>query len=269
MAMTTINTPTKVSDIALGSGGGDNSRRRLFWIGTVLAVSLIPIFLLQALWARLLITPWYLPLGGSLAALLVLRAAVAPVRLPRLGIAIFCFALAGLEWFFLLGATVLPTYKGPVVAGSTIPAFHATLADGSEIDASYFQQNRPTALVFFQGRWCPFCMTQLKELEAQHEQIGRLGANVVVVSIEDVDAAVQTQRDYPHLTVVSDAQRELSSAIDLINQHSAPDGGDSAAPTILLLDGQRKVQTIYRPARFIARPSAEKIASALEHGSSL
>jgi peroxiredoxin len=269
MAMTTTNTPADVSDVTLGTATRANSRKRLFWVATVLSISLIPIFFLQALWARFLITPWYLPVGGTLAALMVLRAAVAPVRLLRLGVALFCFALAGLEWFFLLGMTVLPAYKGPVVVGSAVPAFHATLADGSEIDASYFQQNRPTALVFFQGRWCPFCMTQLKELEAHHEKFGRLGAHVVVVSIEDIDTAAQTQRDFPHLKVVSDAQRELSSAIDLINRHSAPDGGDSAAPTILLIDGQGKVQTVYRPTRFIARPSAERIAAALEHGSNL
>lgn len=112
-------------------------------------------------------------------------------------------------------------------------------------------------------------MTQLKELEAHHEAFGRLGTNVVVVSIEDVDAAAQTQRDFPHLTVVSDAERELSGAIDLINRHSAPGGGDSAAPTILLIDGQGKVQTVYRPARFIARPSAAELATALEHGGML
>src|SRR5262249_26196590 len=155
----------------------------------------------------------------------------------QIGLAVLCVALAGLEWAFVLAMTVLPTYAGPLKEGAAIPAFHATLADGTEIDQSRFQQGRPTALVFFQGRWCPFCMTQLRGLEAEHDEFSRVGADVVVVSIEGPDEAAQTKRDYPHLTVLSDKQRELSDAIDLINKGFSPDGGDSAAPTILLLDG--------------------------------
>ena len=59
---------------------------------------------------------------------------------------------------------------------------------------------------------------------------------MLVVSIEDVATAQQTQRDFPHLTVVSDEQRELSDAAELINRGFAPDGGNCATPTILLVD---------------------------------
>jgi peroxiredoxin len=118
--------------------------------------------------------------------------------------------------------------------------------------------------VFFQGRWCPFCMTHLQDLESHHDEFARVGANVVVVSIEDLGAAAQTQSDFPHLIVVSDQRRELSDAIDLINKRSAPDGGDSAAPTILLLDGQGTVQSLFRPTRFIARPSGAELVTTID-----
>lgn len=229
-----------------------------------MAFALIPVFMLQVAWADGLVTPWYLPIGGTLAALAVLFAIGRPRRWWRVAIAGMCVALAAFEWFFLLSLTVLPQYNGPIAQGSSLPEFHAALADGTQIDADYFRQQRPTALVFFQGRWCPFCMKQLTELEAHHADFERADANVVVVSIEGLEEAAATQRDFPHLKVVSDEKRELSGAIDLINKNSAPDGGDTAAPTILLLDGHGTVTWLHRPTRFIARPSAAELVAKIE-----
>ena len=246
-----------------GSAGGSRLAL-LYWGGVILAIAVIPIFLAQVFVAKRLITPWYLPIGGTVGAIGVLYAASRGWRWWRIGIATLCIAIACLEWFFLLSATRLPAYQGPIAAGSTMPAFHATLADGTSIDESYFRQNHDTVLVFFQGRWCPFCMTQLTDLESHYAEFNRVGAAVVVISIEDQDMAAQTQSDFPHLTVVSDKQRELSTAIDLINKGFSPDGGDSAAPTVLLLDGEGKVRWLHRPTRFIARPSAKELVANIE-----
>jgi peroxiredoxin len=237
----------------------------VFWAGAILAVAMMPIFFAQVFWAETLITPWYLPIGGTLAALAVLYAAAARWRRWwTVCVALVCVALAGFEWFFLLVATVLPAYEGPLAAGGTMPSFRATLADGAPIDESYFRQNHDTAVIFFQGRWCPFCMTQLAELERHHDELDRVGAKAVVVSIEDQDTAAQTQRDFPHLVVVSDHERELSNAAEVINKGFSPDGGDSAATTILLVDGQGTIRWLHRPTRFIAVPSAAQLATRIE-----
>lgn len=235
----------------------------LFWGGAALAIAMIGVYIAQVAWARMLFTPWYLPIGGTLAALVVLLTLGRPLRWWRVVVALLCVALAGLEWFFLL-APVLPQYSGPIAKGSPLPAFQARLADGTPIDATYFQNGRPSVVVFFQGRWCPFCMTQLRELEEHHGEFQRVGANVVVVSIEDVATAAETQRDFPSLTVVSDEHRELSNAVDLINRGAAPDGGDTATPTSLIIDRDGIVQALDRPARVMARPSAATLAKEVE-----
>lgn len=236
----------------------------LFRYGVIFSMAFVLTFFLQVAVAKMLFTPWYLPIGGTIAALVVVVGAAGERRWWRVAIALVCVALACLEWFFVLVATVLPGYSGPIEQGSAIPAFHAMLAEGGEFDESSFQNHPMTALVFFQGRWCPFCMTQLQELESHHADFSRVGADVVVVSIEDTQKAAQTQKDFPHLTVVSDERRELSGAIDLINRNSAPDGTDSAAPTILLVDRTGTVQWLHRPTRFIARPSASELVKMIE-----
>lgn len=232
--------------------------------GVLLALAVVFIFFLQVAWAMKLATPWYMPIGGTVAALMLTYALTRRRSWWRFGVALVCIALAGLEWFFVLGLTALPAYAGPIAQGGAIPAFHARLADDTEISESYFAKHPATVVVFFQGRWCPFCMTQLRELEAHHEEFARSQAEVLVVSIEDVATAQQTQRDFPHLTVVSDEQRELSDAAELINRGFAPDGGDCATPTILLVDNSGTVRWLHRPTRFIARPSAADLAAQLE-----
>ncbi len=256
-----IASTTVDSTPALSDGPGKKSTRLLFWAGAILAVAVVLAFFAQVFWLKALITPWYLPVGGTIAAVLVLGAAVSRPRWWRIGGALFFVALAGLEWCFLLLLTVLPKYTGPINEGSPIPAFHATLADGKEIDESYFKEPGTTVLVFFQGSWCPFCMTQLGELESAHGDFERVGARVVAVTLEDLKTAAETQRQFPHLAIVSDERQQLSGEIDVINPGFAPDGGDCAAPTILLVDNEGTVRWLHRPVRFIARPSAADLVA--------
>lgn len=237
------------------------SRRSAFWIGPVLSVALIAAFIVQVFVAQRLITPWYVPIGGTMAALAAMWTIGRPIRWWRVLIVLGCVAIAGLEWAFVLAGSRLPQYAGPAAPGKALPPFQARLADGTEISEAWFRQGHPTALIFFQGRWCPFCMTQLRELEAHHSEFATVGATPVVVSIEDLETAQQTQRDFPHLVVMSDRDRELADAVDVINKGFGPEGQDSAAPTLLILDGNGTVQWLHRPTRFIARPSASDLAA--------
>jgi peroxiredoxin len=106
-------------------------------------------------------------------------------------------------------------------------------------------------------------MTQLRELESQHADFEQAGADVVVVSIENVETAAETQRDFPHLKIASDERRALSDAVQLVNKAVAPDGSDAATPTVLVLDGDGRVQWLHRPTRVITRPSAAELLSRL------
>lgn len=232
--------------------------------GFLLAVAVLAAFYLQVAWANRLITPWYVPVGGTVAALLATAGAVRQGRWWRYLIAVVLIALAGLEWFFVLGLTVLPQYTGSVTAGTPLPAFRATLADGTEIDESYFQRGRTTAVVFIQGRWCPFCMAQLRELEAHHAAFEQAKADVVVVSLDDVSTAAETEREFPHLKTISDERQGLSGAVDLVNRQASPEGKDIAAPTVLLVDGNGVVQWLHRPTRIIARPSTADLIARIE-----
>ncbi len=82
--------------------------------------------------------------------------------------------------------------------------------------------------------------------------------------MEDQNAAKATQADFPHLVVLSDAERKLSDAVEVIHPRSAPDGSDTAAPTTILIDGSGTVRWTFRPDRVFNRLSAAQVLAAID-----
>jgi peroxiredoxin len=108
------------------------------------------------------------------------------------------------------------------------------------------------------------CMIELGQLEEQHEEFAKRKTRVIAVSVEDQEAARATQKDFPHLVVVADAEGNLAKALDVIQPASAPDGGDTAAPTTILIDGTGAVRWTYRPERFLVRLNAADLLAAID-----
>ena len=100
-----------------------------------------------------LATPWYAPALATIGAGLVVLSLWKRRSVWRILALLMLAALAGLEWWFLLGYTALPTYAGPVVAGEPFPEFKAWLSDGKPFQRSDLEREGSTALVFFRGHW--------------------------------------------------------------------------------------------------------------------
>jgi hypothetical protein len=126
--------------------------RWMMWAGVVLAILAIALVVVQYSigW---LIVPWYAPLlttAGAAALAWSLRKRRSVVRVLAFGLVAL---LAGLQWHFLLSASKLPSYDGPVKMGQQIPAFHTRLANGQTFTEQDFDGGLRSALVFFRGRW--------------------------------------------------------------------------------------------------------------------
>ena len=142
MATTTSSTiaPTKTTG------------RMYLWLGLAVGI-LAPFLYVAQLAAKRLTAPWYVPILGTAALCLVL---LAVIRVGTVGRKI-AFLLLGLlatgEWFFLLYASKVPAYAGPVAVGQPFPAFATTFADGSPFTQADLLGERNTVMVFFRGRW--------------------------------------------------------------------------------------------------------------------
>jgi peroxiredoxin len=108
-------------------------------------------------------------------------------------------------------------------------------------------------------------MIELGELEQHHQDFAKRNTRVVVISLEGRGDATKTQADFPHLVVVADEGRGLTSVADAIHERSNPhDNGDTSAPANLLVDRHGVVRWQFRPARIFTRLSANEVLAAID-----
>ncbi len=108
-------------------------------------------------------------------------------------------------------------------------------------------------------------MTELGELEQHHAEFAKRNTRLVVVSLEGPKEASKTQADFPHLVVVADAGKGLSSVADAIHEKSDPHhNADTSAPATLLVDRQGTVRWEFRPTRFFTRLSPDELLAAID-----
>jgi peroxiredoxin len=107
-------------------------------------------------------------------------------------------------------------------------------------------------------------MVELGELEGHHQQFAARHVRVVAIANDDQETSRATQSDFPHLVVVSDAEQNMASAMQVIHAGAGPKGDDTNAPTTFVLDGSARVRWLFRPERFIARLSADELLKAID-----
>ena len=107
-------------------------------------------------------------------------------------------------------------------------------------------------------------MVELGQLEKHHAEFARRNTEVVVVSIENQADAKLSQQDFPHLVVVADADENLTKAVQVLHPDSHPEGGDTSAPTTLLIDGSGRVVWVHRPENYFRRLSPREVLTAID-----
>jgi peroxiredoxin len=107
-------------------------------------------------------------------------------------------------------------------------------------------------------------MIELGQLERRHDDFAGRNARVLVISMEGIDDARKTQAELPHLVVLADAGRGLSEAAGVVHPNTAPEGGDTAAPTTILVDRHGTVRWLYRSTAVIARLAPDEVLQAID-----
>ena len=108
------------------------------------------------------------------------------------------------------------------------------------------------------------CMMELGELEKAWPEFDKEKVRVIVASIEPREEAEATQAQFSHLTVVSDADRKLVEVFAALDPGHAPDGGDTAESTTILVDGKGTIRWVYRPDRASTRLTPSEVLAAAD-----
>jgi peroxiredoxin len=107
-------------------------------------------------------------------------------------------------------------------------------------------------------------MVELGELEEHHAEFAWRNARVVVASTDSQEESQKTQKDFPHLVVVADPDRQLIAAAEVLHPKAGQHGEDVAAPTTFLIDREGMVRAVFRPKQVISRLSAEEVLAAVD-----
>jgi peroxiredoxin len=107
-------------------------------------------------------------------------------------------------------------------------------------------------------------MMELGELEKRHQDFEQRKTRILAISSDDPEAARLTQKDYPHLSIVSDAEQKIAKAMQVLDPGHGPHGTDTNAPTTFYVDGAGTVRWVFRPERFITRLTPDELLSAVD-----
>lgn len=101
-------------------------------------------------------------------------------------------------------------------AGDRAPEFELPDANGQPVRSAGLLARGPLALVFFRGRWCPYCHQQLAALQRAAAEVSAAGAALVAISPQNAKHTYLT-RDQHHLTfpVLSDAGNAVARQFGL------------------------------------------------------
>src|SRR5262249_14382320 len=126
--------------------------RPLLFLGVFLAVAGPALMMLLTFAAKILITPWYAPVLGTLGVALIVLSIVRSRSIWRWTAVVIFTLFVGFQWWTLF-AMRTPAYTGPGKDGEPFPAFATKLADGSDFTQADLKGDKNTVMVFFRGRW--------------------------------------------------------------------------------------------------------------------
>ena len=131
--------------------------------------------------------------------------------------------LASLVWLTLL-LTALPLHADPNRAdpqptmdttdhsggwvGKTAASFTLTDSDGKKVDLSTVFGTKPVVLIFYRGKWCPFCRGQMADLAAHKAELVKSGAAMYAISNETAPDlnAMRDHQNVGFITFLSDPE---------------------------------------------------------------
>jgi peroxiredoxin len=84
--------------------------------------------------------------------------------------------------------------ESAVRAGDRVPSFRLRDGDGTAFSSDDALRLGPVLIVFYRGRWCPYCNLDLSAIELASDKIRSAGASIVAISQQTPAESVQTVR---------------------------------------------------------------------------
>lgn len=170
----------------------------------------------------------------------------------------------------------------PLAVGATVPAVMLKTADGAPFNLAESLAAKPTLLIVYRGGWCPFCNTQLAELQKHQEQFLALGYQILAISTDapgSMPATVEknklgylllSDRDMQACSALgiawraepATAERYASRGISLAPVPGEPGAFWLPVPSVFVVRPPGVIAHVFSDANFRVRPPVDALLAA-------
>lgn len=148
-------------------------------------------------------------MGTSLAVQLEEQNEAGRARIPAEALVVMDRATAELEESGIA--------ESSLEVGAKAPEFSLPDATGAEVSLSSLLAEGPVVLAFYRGGWCPYCLTELRALQARMADITAAGATLVAVSPQTPDSSLSTVEKLElAFPVLSDEGNRVAESFGLV-----------------------------------------------------
>ena len=143
--------------------------------------------------------------------------------------------------------------------GMPAPAF--TLPDhrGEPVSLAELRAQNNVLLVFFRGKWCPFCVGHFDDLEAVFPKLEQYDTRLLAISPEDsAESAKMADKFEVPYTFLTDTELAVTDMYGIRNAQDLPH------PAVILIDKRGNVLWYYVSENYRQRPSSSQVLAVLE-----
>ena len=175
--------------------------------------------------------------------------------------------LAYLFWYSSYGRRAAPALE----TGQPLPDFEVFTSEGVAV-ASRSLVGAPALVLFYRGNWCPFCVTQIREVAAAYRDLDERGVKIVLISPQNEKNSVELadQFDVP-MMFWTDRDNAAARQLGIIDEHGLPVGlevfgydRDTVLPTVIMTDAIGTVFYSDQTDSYRVRPTPEDFIAAFD-----
>jgi peroxiredoxin len=107
-------------------------------------------------------------------------------------------------------------------------------------------------------------MVELGQLESRHSDFEKKNVRIVAVSLDSVEDTAEMKKQFPDLIMISDAEANLSKAVEVLGPQRDQKGNETDSPTTILVDHNGQVRWVFRPDLVLRRLSPEELLKAID-----
>lgn len=162
----------------------------------------------------------------------------------------------------------------PLLIGEKIPKQDLISVDEKLISTSEIF-NKKTVLIVYRGGWCPYCNSQLMEMQEIESQIIEMGYQIVAVSPDSPKFLKETTtEDKLNYQLFSDSDGEFSTALGIAFKREKPklekysegkNPGFLPVPTVYVINENREIEFLYINPDYSKRLKGDLLLAVLKN----